>query len=419
MKMPRWFSAFNLPTDVRTRNFVNVQIDAVGVGLANAAAPFLPVFLTRSGATSLQVGLLTTMPAITGLLLSLPLGRMLQQQAKIVPWYSSARVSVIMTYAITGLVVFFVPQAALVPVILGVWALATIPQNILTITFSVVMNAVAGKEGRFELVSRRWSILGFTSAATVFLIGQVLDNYRFPLNYQMAFIGLSAGGLISYFVSRRIEIPDSAASMLSIRLPFKQEIQKYFGLVKQERPFLSFVLKRFVYMTGVNLALPLFPIYFVREIQASDGWIAAINTAQTAILILGYFFWTRQSRRRGSRNVLLWTTFCLAFYPILTAVTHDVRLIVVYAGLSGIFQAGLNLVFFDELMRTVPPDLSATFVSIAQSFEYLAAVLAPLLASFLADAFGLSAALIAAGLFRLAGFSLFRLEKSRPAAVGY
>ncbi len=57
-------------TPVQKKNFINVQIDAIGVGLANAAAPFLPVFLTRLGASSFEVGLLTSMPALTGLLLA-------------------------------------------------------------------------------------------------------------------------------------------------------------------------------------------------------------------------------------------------------------------------------------------------------------------------------------------------------------
>ena len=51
---------------MQERNKRYVQIDAVGVGTASAAAPFLPVFLTRLGATPVQVGLLTSMPGITG-----------------------------------------------------------------------------------------------------------------------------------------------------------------------------------------------------------------------------------------------------------------------------------------------------------------------------------------------------------------
>jgi hypothetical protein len=45
------------PLEIQKRNFRNVQIDAIGIGLASAAAPFLPVFLARLGATNIQVGL--------------------------------------------------------------------------------------------------------------------------------------------------------------------------------------------------------------------------------------------------------------------------------------------------------------------------------------------------------------------------
>ena len=61
--------------EIRKRNFRNVQIDAVGVGLASAAAPFLPVFLARLGASNFQVGLLTSMPGVAGLVLAFFVGR--------------------------------------------------------------------------------------------------------------------------------------------------------------------------------------------------------------------------------------------------------------------------------------------------------------------------------------------------------
>ena len=76
--------------------------------------------------------------------------------------------------------------------------------------------------------------------------------------------------------------------------------------------------------------------------------------------------------------MLLWTTLGLAIYPTLTAFTNRVELIVVYATLAGLFQAGLDLVFFDELMKTVPPEYSATFVSLAQSLQYVSMVASPL-----------------------------------------
>lgn len=409
----RWFSNPQIQDPVEKRNFINVQIDAIGVGLASAAAPFLPVFLTRLGASSFQVGLLTSMPALAGFLLAIPMGRFLQNQRHVVPWFSATRLGVLSCYAFTGLVSMIAPPELRILATLIIWAFATIPQTMLAITFSVVMNAIAGPTGRFELMSRRWSILGFTQAAAVLAIGQVLDikTLPFPLNYEIAFIGLSLGGLISFFISSRIRIAPNETSASNNKISFFAQYREYLHIIRTEKPFINFVAKRLVFLTGTTLALPLFPLYYVRVIEAPDSWIAAIATSQTAIMILGYFFWTRQSRARGTRSVLLWTTLGLSIYPVLVASTTHVQFIAIFAGFAGIFQAGLDLVFFDELMNTVPPEYSATFVSFAQSLQYLSSILAPLLGTLLADRLGIGFALIISGAIRLVGFLLFATGK--------
>jgi hypothetical protein len=398
---------------VQKRNFLNVQIDAVGVGLASAAAPFLPVFLARLGATNTQVGLLTAMPAFTGLLLAIIIGRFLQRRRQVVPWFSAARLLNISAYAMTGIVPFVVPREFAVPAVLIIWAAVTVPQTLTNVAFSVVMNAVAGPRGRYDLLSRRWSILGLTTAIAVALVGRVLDAVAFPLNYQVVFMCLSVGGLVSYYFSSHITLPDSEPPPLTPGQSVGQRARGFIGLIRGESAFVSFTAKRLVYMTGTALALPLIPLYFVREVQASDAWIGAITMAQTAVALLGYIFWTRESRKRGSRFVLLATTLGMAFYPVLTALTHRLELLVVFAALAGIFQAGQDLVFFDELLKTVPPKYSATFVSLAQSLEYLSRVAAPIVGTILADQVGLGAGLMLSGALRLVGFALFALSQPR------
>src|SRR5262245_47757165 len=101
-----WFAR---PASVAERNVRNVLIDGIGVGLVQGVATFLSVFLVRLGATPFLVGLLTSMPALTGMILAVPVGRMLERQRNIVPWYSRARVWVLGSYALTGLVPFFFP----------------------------------------------------------------------------------------------------------------------------------------------------------------------------------------------------------------------------------------------------------------------------------------------------------------------
>lgn len=411
-KFLRWFNVPHSP-DMDPMNFRNVQIDAVGVGLASAAAPFLSVFLTRLGASTLQVGLLTTMPAITGLLLSMPLGQFLQTKRDIVPWFSSARLLVLSGYLFTGLITILLPSEWSIFGILLIWALATIPQTVVNITFSVVMNSVAGPAGRYELMTHRWSVLGFTSAVTVIIVGQLLDNIVFPLNYQVVFIALSIGGLISFIFSRRLRLREIQKPTSIKAQKFHEQFREMVNLITSEKPFVNFILIRFIFLSGTTMATPLLPLYFVRVLNASDAWISFINTAQTVILIMGYFFWTRQSRLRGSTFVLLATTFGVSLYPIMTGMTSNIWPIPFYAGIFGIFNAGLNLVLFDELMKRIPIEYSATFVAAGQSIQYLSSIVAPLLGTWLAESFGFSTALILSGIVSLIGFGLFANENVR------
>lgn len=410
MRLPKFVPEPVDLTEAQGKNFRNVQIDSVGVGLANAAAPFLPVFLTRLGASSFEVGLLTAMPALTGLLLAIPIGQFLQNQRKIVPWFSAARLGVVGAYAATGLLAFLMRDRPLVLGVLAIWALATIPQTMLSISFSVVMNAVAGPNHRFDLMTRRWSLMGFTTAITVFMIGQILDRLNFPINYQIVFISMSVGGLISFYYSSRIHLDDIQTHREGKRLGIKAQFKEYMQLVSKEQPFQAFVIKRFVFLTGQAMLIPILPLYLVRVVEASDSWIAAISMSQTAIVIIGYLIWVRSSRRNGTRPILIWNTLGSALFPIAVALTHDVVLITVLAGINGIFQAGLNLVFFDELMKTVPAEYSSTFVALAQGLQFFSSVLSPLVATAIGDAFGFWVALVISGGVQFVGFAMFALN---------
>ncbi len=407
-----WSAAPADVTGVQRRNFINVQVDGIGVGLASAAAPFLPVLLTRLGASNVEVGLLTAMPAVTGLLLALAIGRFLQRQRQIVPWYSRARFIYLMSYALTGVVLLVVPTTFQVVAVLTIWAFATLPSIILNVCFSVVMNAIAGPKGRYELMSRRWSVLGLTSAVTVSVVGLLLERLPFPLNYQVVFIALSAGGLISLYFSSHIQLPDAVPPPSTAA--GRGRWGELLAMLRDEPPFAAFVTRRFIFLSGIALAAPIFPLYLVRVAQASDGHIGLISTAQSLMLLVGYRLWMRVGQARGSRAVLLCTTLGLGLYPAMVALTTNIQVIIGLAALAGIFQAGLDLVFFDELMKTVPPERTALYVSFAQSLQHLSAIAAPLLGTLLADYIGLGGALVLASSLRVLAFLLFMRARPDP-----
>jgi len=393
--------------EVQKRNFRYVQIDAIGVSISNVAAPFLPVFLTRLGASNLQIGLLTSMPGMTGLILAMVVGRFLQTRRNIIPWYSLSRLMVILCYALTGILTIAVSEKFAIIATLAIWAFASIPQTALAVAFSVVMNAVAGPEGRYALLSRRWAIFGLTGVIGTFIVTRLINLLSFPVNYAIMFTVLSLGGFFSFYFSRKIYLPDQTPPPLPSSSSPRQNLSNYLTLLRENPAFLSFSTKRFVYFSALVLSQPIMPLFLVHEVHATDSQIGTVNMTLTLIMLIGYFFWPWVSRRRNGRFVLLATTLGLTFYPALSASTPQINWIILFAGIAGLFQAGLDLVFFDELMKTVPAEYSATFVALSQSMQYLSMIVAPLLGTWLADYIGLGGALwLSAGL-RLLGFFLF------------
>ena len=305
MKLPLWLAAPVDTTPAQRRNFRLAYADGLGVGLAMSSGAFLSVFLARLGATSAQVGLLTALPGIAGIALSIIAGRFLQSRRDIAPWFGALRVLQMLGYTFTGLVPFFVPQSQAVVAILWVWALVSIPQTMQSITFSVVMNGVAGPKGRYALMSRRWSIIGIVQSVCIALTGWLLDRTIFPTNYQFMFIVLSLGGIFAGVMGSRIRLPSVESPLRRPEVPFREHLQETLDLVRNNPAFLRFLSKRVVYSGAAMLVAPILPLYYVRTIQASDSWIGLFSTVQTAVMLVGYFFWASMSRRKGARFVLL------------------------------------------------------------------------------------------------------------------
>jgi Major Facilitator Superfamily len=408
------------PATVEQRNMRYALRDGFGVGLATGVSTFLSVFLVRLGASAFQVGLLTSMPALTGMILVLPLGQFLSRRRSIVPWYAWSRLCVYSAYAASGVVpFFFAPRDSPLPILI-IWALISVPQVVLSICFQVVMGAIVGPARRYHLMSRRWSVLGVVSAITVAIVGGLLDRINFPLNYQVVLIGSLAGTLIAFASSRRLVAADNPTRLAAggERRAIGKRLRDGLAALRENGAFGRFLLSQFFFQCASTMVLPLFPLYWVREIHAPNAWIGAITMAQSGSLLIGYFAWAALSRR-GSRDLVLYICmFGLGCYPLLTALTSSLPALVLYAVGAGVFGAGIDLVLFDILMSTCPPHQITTYVAIYQLIAYVAALGAPLVGTFVAGRLGLPAALLlGSGLYFVAGvlFVLLRVGKRSDA----
>ena len=131
-------------------------------------------------------------------------------------------------------------------------------------------------------------------------------------------------------------------------------MQELIRTVRAQPAFLRFSARQLVFVFGTRFAAPLIPLYYVREVGATDAWIGIIATAQSLALLVGYRLWRRLSVSRGGNLVLLVTLLAVAIYPAALAVVDQLVLVAALAAIAAIFSAGVDLSLFDELMKRIP-----------------------------------------------------------------
>jgi predicted MFS family arabinose efflux permease len=388
-------------------NYTLVQLDSVFVGLVSVAGTFLPVFLVRLGASGTEIGLLTSVPALTAFLLAIPFGRWLQGRRNLVRWYSRLRLVAWLSYGAMAVVAAVFPRDLAVPVMLVVWAAASLPSTAGLVAFPIVMDGAAGPHGRFDLLGRRWAIAGVATTVGVVVAGQALGLVGFPVNFQLLLVGCSIAGVGSFLVSRRIVIPDQARPSGERPTAARDRLRTFVGLIRGHETFLGFELRTFVYTAGVGLALPLLPLLYVNEVHAPDGWIGIIGAAQSVGGVGGYLVARHASRRRGGTAVLLPSLLVAALVPAVVSLAGWLPLLAGLALVGGLATAAAQLALFNELMKRVPPEHGVTFSSVHQSLQNLALIVAPSVGGVLAITIGVRPGLVVAALVALAGFALF------------
>ena len=396
---------------VRTANWRLVQVDSVFVGIVTAAGTFLPVFLLRLGASGNDVGLLTALPALTAFLLAIPLGRWLQRRRNVVPWYSRLRLVAWLSYALIAFAVALLPREQAIPVSLAIWALASLPSTAALVVFPVVMDGAAGKDGRFDLLGRRWAIAGVSTTVSVAAAGQLLNVLPFPMNFEVVLFLVTLAGFGSYLQSSRISIPDQVAPLASTSaVPRGDRVGALWRLVLANRSFTGFELRAFVYTASIGLSLPILPLFYVHEVAASDAWIGIIGAAQSAGGVLGYLGARQLTRRRSGAVALLPALLAMALAPALLSIVGWLPAVAAVSFVIGVAGASAQLALFDGLMRRIPREHGVTFSSVDQSVQNLALVVTPNIGGLLVVALGAREALVILALVGGAAFALFALD---------
>jgi MFS family permease len=405
-------------SETQAANFFHLYWDVAWFGVAfGSTLSFLAVFAARLGAAGWQVGLLSAGPALVNALLTLPVGRWLEGRP--------LGRTVVRTAFWQRLGFFLmIPLPLLLPDSLKVWAillltlLMAIPGTALAVGFNALLATTVPPEYRGRVVGRRNALVAGAIMITFLISGWILDVLSFEWGYATVFaLGALGGGMSTYHLSRikpppipqfqirplRDQAQPGRGTGLSGDAPQRMSIAMRLWL--RWRPgqggFFAEISSRyrwvmlayFLFHFAQLLPAPLFPLFWVREIHLTDGEIGLLNALFYLIMLLVSPLLEPLTRYLGNYRLVVTGTFLLALYPLITALSSGLALILVASVVGGSVWAILSGALVNRLLEMTPEDKRPSHLAVYNLALNVATLSSTMLGPLLAGVVGLREAL--------------------------
>jgi MFS family permease len=392
------------------RNAWYLVLEMFWAAILASAAAFNAAFALRLGATNTQIGLLTSLPALLAVIVSIPAGRFLQRKRRHKPWILTA-----LTLARSGyLLVALLPWLHLAGIPLGEQVILTlivftIPVHFFNVGFIPMLAEVTSEERRAAIFSARNIAYNASVTVLVFLFGQWLSRVSFPINYQAMFIFGFATSLLSLFYLIKVDVPDFPVIQPQERprLSLREQVRRLRESAASYPGFFRITTNTFMHGMGVWMAAPLYILYYVRNLGASDAWIGLQAMIASSGIILGYIMWRWILARWKESKTLKRTIVCLGLFPVLVGLSPSLTPILFAVALNNLIVPGVNLSHFNTLLKVTPPDKRPEYTALYMAFVNIGIFIFPMLGVALADWLGLRPVLIGCGIFSILGSTSF------------
>jgi len=385
------------------RNIWHLYQDILWIGLTGAASTFTSVYAIRLGASDTLIGLLSSLPSLIVILLRLPAAQWVECTGDRVRLIARSLLATRALYLVLALLPFLrLSHEATIFVALVI--LMGLPAIVANAGWDSLFADVVPDRDRATVVSVRSFLASIMAVVVVLLGGKWLDWVPFPWNYQAIFLLAFAGGMVSTYHVSRIQAPPADPVSKGKGGFHRQEIQ---GLFVGNPGFSALVVATFVYNFAMSLPSPLYNIYFVRHLQATDGWIGLRTTISSLIPILAYRFWPRLVERWGDWAVLVLCVPLTVFLPLGTGLFQTLTPQLFVVAWLGIFGPGVNLTHYNILLRVCPADRRPMAIGVYAILVNTAAFIAPLAGVRLMGLLGIRNVFFLAAAVRLAGALLF------------
>lgn len=365
-----WFrSKQNVPLEFR-RNFQFLYGDTGFFGIVNGSIlAFLSVYAARVGASGAQIGYIGAVPAIVGIIFTLPSGRWLSNRSvtRSVMW------SGILYRGMYFFLIFLpvaLPREAQVWSIILITLLMSIPAVPFTVGFNTIFAEAVPIQWRGHVAGIRNAFFSIATMISTLISGQILERVIFPVGYQIVFLMGAIGGAFSTLNVALVrpekgcgQVVEAGAKQIDDGQTMPARSGKStagltsllrFELLKG--PFGKIILFLFLFHLFQYLPIPLFPVYQVHTLHFSDQVISVGTAAFYVTVFLGSTVIARITSRWGNQRITAVGIVLLALYPVLIAFSWTPLILVITSLVGGAAWSMVSVASINYLLEKVPAD---------------------------------------------------------------
>jgi MFS family permease len=420
VRLARFLLGFDLGKK-NERNAWHMVAEIFWAAFYNATALFNSAYALRLGADNYQVGLLSSLPALLAVVLSIPFGRFLLSCRQRSKWVIGSLTLFRGAYLLIALIPWFppisnIPYGTLIIVTLVVFSL---PLQLFNVGIIPLQAEVIDEKMRLPVFAARSMVYNTVLSLSLIPFGMCLNLLPLPFNYQIIYLFgfLTTFGSLFHFIKLDINEIKTPKIETEIKLSLRHQWVLFKQQISKQPEFLKLTRNTFFLNLGIWAAAPIYILYYVRDLKVSDGWLGLYNAVAAVGLIGGNIIFKRLINRWDKFTTLKRTSTALGIFPILVGFSAISTPIIFITGVGNLVTAGYNLSHINTLLEVIPSEARPTYSAIYNMVIGLGSFAGPLLGVALGELIGFQWTLVICGLVILIGSSLYWLSPVRVSTV--
>lgn len=369
----------------------------------NFSNNFFPIFaITILSATNYQVGLISSLPPLVALLMTIPAAILLNRAHEHKKLVAMSVLFARLMFLLIVMLVYLPSESMQAWAFLAIIALMSVPNTVANIGSQTLISGMIDESRRGQFFSDRNRLLTMVGLVSTLIIGIVMkDESDNVTAYQILFVLAFGFGLLEAFLlMKHDEAPPHGGGPLEKKKLMDWSIFKHANYV-------WFLVAALFFNFAWQMAWGIFNIYHVRVVGATIFWISMFSVGNMLMQILTFPLWKKWAERKSNVRVFVWAAIGMASTPFMTVLSTNLYYLTLVQTMSGFFLSGVVLLLFNLLLEQSPEESRTYCITTYNVLLAFMAFLAPQIGIWMLNSWGVEMAMYLNSGLRLLSAALF------------